>query len=144
MLPISEVRGGIPIGLLNGVHPLWVYIACCAANIVVVPLLFFFLEFINKYFLKMKWYKKLFDKFVERARHKVHKKVEKYGYLGLLLFTAIPLPVTGAYTATLGAWFFEMNKKKAFVAIAGGVLVSGIIVMVVALTGAEAFKFFIK
>jgi len=82
---------------------------------------------------------------VEKARAKVHGKVERYGYLGLLIFVAIPLPVTGAWTGTLGAWVLGMSKKKACLAIVGGVLVAGLVVSIlVALLGAGAEIIFLK
>ena len=75
----------------------------------------------------------------------VHGKVELYGYWGLLIFVAIPLPVTGAWTGTLGAWVLGMDKKKAILAILGGVLVAGFFVSVlVALLGAGAKIIFLK
>jgi len=82
---------------------------------------------------------------VERARKKVHAKVEKYGYWGLLLFVAVPLPVTGAWTGTLGAWVLGLSYKKAFFAIAGGVVLAGIIVsLLVALWGVSTQTIFFK
>ena len=64
---------------------------------------------------------------------KVDKKkgqIEKYGYWGLFLFVAIPLPGTGGWTGALIAAVLGMNKKKSFATIALGVLVAGIIMMV--------------
>lgn len=63
---------------------------------------------------------------------KVAKKkgtIEKYGYLGLFLFVAIPLPGTGAWTGALIAAVLEMNRKKSFLVIAIGVFVAGLIMM---------------
>jgi len=64
--------------------------------------------------------------------------VEKYGYWGLLLFVAIPLPATGA-------WILGLSHKKAFFAIAGGVILAGIIVSIlVALWGVGAQTIFLR
>ncbi len=71
-------------------------------------------------------------------------KVDKYGYWGLALFVAIPLPITGAYTGTLGAWVLGMDPKKTFLAVALGALIAGIIVTVVVSLGIEAFSLFVK
>jgi uncharacterized membrane protein len=90
-------------------------------------------------------YKKFFDTFVEKTRSKVKPKVERYGYLGLMFFVAIPLPITGAWTGALGAWVLGMDKKKASIAIICGVIVAGIIVsLLVALLGAGARTIFFK
>ncbi len=145
MAPISELRGGLPWALSQGVNIYIAYIVCVLANIVVVPIIFFFLETLHHYFLNIGIYKKVFDRFLERARRKLHKKVEKYGYFGLTIFVSIPLPVTGAWTGTLGAWFFGMNKVKAFFAILLGVLIAGVIVTAVYFTGGGLIKaIFIK
>ncbi|MBI4149963.1 small multi-drug export protein [Candidatus Woesearchaeota archaeon] len=144
MLPIAELRGGIPLAIYNGVHPVLAFVVCVAANFAIVPLVYLFLDYIHHHLLVFSWYKRGFDHFLERARRKTHHYVEKYGYLGLAIFVAIPLPMTGAYTGTLAAWFFEMNKKKAFLAIACGVVVAGLVVTMVVLGGVKALDIFIK
>jgi uncharacterized membrane protein len=128
ILPIAELRGGIPVAVAGGSSLLTAFIVCSIANILVVPIAFVFLETFHKLFIGMKWYANLFDKFVHKTRQKITEPVEKYGYLGLLIFVAIPLPMTGAWTATLGAWLLGMNKTKSFIAIAAGVVAAGVIV----------------
>ena len=59
--------------------------------------------------------------------------VDKYGFWGLPLFVAVPLPLTGAYTGTILAWLLDMNWKKAFPAVSLGVLVAGIVVLLITL-----------
>ncbi|SLM19435.1 putative membrane protein [uncultured spirochete] len=145
ILPISELRGAIPYAVYNGFSiPLAAAISI-AANVCVPLIAFLFLESFHKLFYKIKPYKKFFDRFVENARKRVHGKVEKYGYWGLLIFVAVPLPVTGAWTGALGAWVLGLSYKKAFFAIAGGVVVAGIIVSVlVALWGVGTQTIFFK
>lgn len=94
--------------------------------------------------MKVRLYRKTFDYFLESTRRKVGPKIEKYGYLGLTLFVAVPLPVTGAYTGTLGAWFFKMKKRKSFFAVLFGVVIAGLIVSVVSVFGIQIFDIFIK
>ena len=142
--PISELRGGIPLAIAYGVNPLLAFLACTLANIAIVPIFYIFLETINKLFLHIPAYSSFFHKFVDKARRKVHKGVEKYGYIGLLIFVAVPLPVTGAYTATLGAWALGMSKRKSFAAIILGVIFAGIIVTIVSYFGIQFLDFFIK
>lgn len=129
MLPIFELRAGIPIAIAGGVNPLVAYLACVAANVLVVPFGFLFLEFIHYRFLHLKHYRAAFDIFMERTRVKAHKWVDKYGFLGLAILVAVPLPGTGVYTGTLAAWFFGMDKLRAFWAILIGTFIAGLIVL---------------
>lgn len=145
LLPISELRGAIPFAVLRGVDLFPAALICVGINALVPFLAFLFLSTVHKLFYKLSWYKGFFDRFVEKARVKVHAQVERYGYLGLLVFVAIPLPMTGAWTGALGAWVLGMDKKKACLAIVGGVVVAGVIVtLLVALLGAGANSIFFK
>ena len=144
ILPISELRGGIPYAIANDVNPFLAYFICVGANILAFPIVFLFLEFLHPLFLKVGIYQKLFDKFVLKTRKKLETKIKKYGFWGLMLFVMIPLPVTGAYTGSLAAWLFNIPKKKAFISVALGVIISGIIVTIISLSGMEAFNFLIK
>ncbi len=140
LLPIAELRGGIPLALASGVNPVTAYFVCVIANIFVIPLVFIFLGTLHRIFMIIPIYKRTFEKFLERTRKKVRKKIEKYGYIGLTLFVTIPLPITGAYTGTLAAWFFGMKKLKSFLAISLGVVIAGLIVTAAYLTGAQALS----
>ncbi|MFZ5859612.1 MAG: COG2426 family protein [Spirochaetota bacterium] len=145
ILPISELRGAIPYAVYQGLPILAAAAISIAANICVPLIAFLFLNSIHKLLYKFSPYRSFFDRVVERTRKKVHAKVEKYGYWGLLLFVAIPFPVTGAWTGALAAWILGLSYKKAFFAIAGGVLVAGVIVSIlVALWGAGTQTIFFK
>ncbi|MCX7026355.1 MAG: small multi-drug export protein [Spirochaetes bacterium] len=145
LLPISELRGAIPYAVLRGMGILPAALLGTAINALVPFLAYLFLSTIHKLLYKATWYKKLFDRFVEKARIKVHAQVEKYGYWGLLAFVAIPLPMTGAWTGTLGAWVLGMEWKKASLAIVAGVIVAGIVVsLLVTLLGPAANTVFFK
>lgn len=143
-LPISELRGGIPYALYRMDNPVMVYFLCVGANLLAFPITFFFLQFLHRHFEKIALYKKFFDKFVYRTRKKTEHLVEKWGFWGLMIFVMIPLPVTGAYTGTFAAWLFKIPKRQAFLAVTLGVMIAGLIVTAVCLTGASAFQIFIK
>ena len=96
LLPISELRGAIPFAVLNGINPAFAYFFCVVLNALLGPIVYLFLDSLHKLFYRMNWYRSLFDRLVTRARHKVSSQVDKYGYLGIMLFVSIPLPVTGA------------------------------------------------
>ncbi len=144
LLPISELRGAIPYALSQGYSIYYVYPWCVLLNALVAPLVFIFLSTIHVWMNRFAWYHRRVNPFIERARQKVSAQVEKYGYLGIMLFVAIPLPVTGAYTGTLGAWILGLSRRRTIIAVFAGVLISGIIVSLVSILGIEAFSFFTK
>jgi len=144
MLPIAELRGGIPYALANDINPVTAYLMCCAANILAFPIVYFFMGFFHDLFHKMEWYANLFEKIVVRTRNKVGDNLEKWGFWGLMVFVMIPLPVTGAYTGSFAAWVFGIEKRKGFLAVSLGVLIAGLIVSAIFLSGAELFSFLLK
>lgn len=134
MLPISELRGAIPAGLLWGM-PWWEVVAIAiVGNLIPVFFILWLIEPISNWLRK---HSKLFDRFFtwlfERTRKKFYKKYEKWGDLALLVFVAIPLPVTGAWTGTLASWLFGIKPKKALPLIAIGVIIAAIIVTLLSL-----------
>jgi len=144
MMPIAELRGGIPYALANDIHPVTAYLMCCAANILAFPIVYLFMGFFHGQFSKMQWYSNLFEKIVLRTRNKVGDNIEKWGFWGLMVFVMIPLPVTGAYTGSFAAWVFGIDKRKGFLAISMGVFIAGLIVSAIFLSGAELFSFLLK
>ena len=145
LLPIAELRVGIPIALGNGLdlpfsYIMLVYFACVIANILVFPIVFTFLNTAHYTLMKWDYYRGHFERFLERVHSKTHDKVEKYGYIGLTLFVMVPLPVTGAYTGTVAAWFFGMNRFKAFLSVSLGVAIAGLIITTAFLSGAEFIR----
>ncbi len=145
ILPISELRGAIPYAVSQGFSIPTAALIAVLANATVPLIVFLFLESLHRLFYKIPVYKRFFDRFVEKSRSKVHAKVEKYGYWGLMIFVAIPLPITGAWTGALGAWVLGLSYKKSFFAIAGGVILAGLIVSIlVALWGAGTRTIFFK
>ncbi|GHU59468.1 hypothetical protein FACS189444_4820 [Spirochaetia bacterium] len=143
-LPISELRGGIPFAIANGLPWYIAYPFAAAMNALVAPVCWIFLSTVHKLFLKMKWYEGFFNRFVDRAREKLRRGVEKWGWLGIAAFVAIPFPVTGAWTGTLGAWVLGLSKRRTMAAVILGVAVAGAIVTLVVVLGVQAFSFFVK
>ena len=70
--------------------------------------------------------------------------MERFGYWGLLVFVAIPFPLTGAYTGALGAWVLGLRRGRSMLFIALGVAVAGVVVSLVYLLGVQALDFFLK
>ena len=144
IIPVSELRGAIPYAYFNGV-PMWLSFVLGVFSNALVPFLgFLFFYTFHRIFDRWPFYHRLFEKTVERARKKVGDKVRKYGLLGLMLFVAIPLPITGAWTGTLGAWVLGLDKKKSILYILLGILFAGMIVTTVVQTGAGIASLFTK
>ncbi len=144
ILPISELRGGIPLAYFTG-SPIWLaYIVCVAANFFVGPIVFLFLETFHRLLIRWSFYEKLFDKFIRRVRRQTAHLIQKYGFWGVTVFVAIPLPVTGAYTGSVAAWLFGLDRKKSLLAVLAGVCIAGLIVSLVVYFGVEGLEFFIK
>lgn len=144
VFPIAELRGGLPFALAGGIPLVPAYLICVLANALVGPLVFLFLSTLHRLLDRWSAYHGLFERIVERARRKVHRAVERYGYVGLAIFVAIPLPLTGAYTGAIGAWVLGMSRWKSILAIAIGVAVAGVVVSAVYLLGIQALYFFLK
>jgi uncharacterized membrane protein len=143
-LPISELRGAIPFAMAQGIPWYTAYLLAVFLNALVAPVCWLFLSTLHKLFLKMAWYRKFFNRFVERARNKLSGQVEKWGWLGIAIFVAIPLPMTGAWTGTLGAWVLGLSKRRTLLAVVIGVVAAGAIVTAVTLLGIQALSLFIK
>jgi len=143
--PISELRGAIPFAYLRG-YPLWEAILLGAgANLLVSPLVYIFLTYFHGFFYsRWNFYAKVFDKTVVRTRMKLGPKIRKYGMWGILLFVGIPLPITGAWTGTLGAWVLGLDRKRSMLAASGGVAMSATIVSLILVLGKGVGSVFVK
>lgn len=130
MVPVIELRGAIPIGVGMGLNPLLATLISIIGNLIPIP---FLLLLVPKIFdwLRDKKYTKKFIAWLEKKAHKHQKTIEKYGYLGLMILVAIPLPGTGAWTGALVASCLEMKKRKSLIFIALGVLIAAIIIFAI-------------
>ncbi len=148
LLPISELRGGLPYALAHGIPLIPSLLFCVALNMLVAPLVFLFLSTLHRLLSHLKAYRHIFDRLVEKARRKLKVKIDRYGYWGLVIFVGIPLPVTGAYTGALGAWILGMEPKRSSLFIAIGVVLAAAIVAVVYFLvselGLKVLQIFIK
>lgn len=136
MSPISELRGAIPVGVAMGLDPLAVFIVAIILNAFVYLPVTLGLKYTYSFFsVRWDWLRN----FIEGIREKRRGVIEKYGLLGVVIFVAIPLPVTGAWTGTLLVWLFDIDFKKGWIAVLIGVIISGAIVMSLTLAGVEIF-----
>lgn len=131
MIPILELRGGIIAASVLSVPYLRALVICIIGNIVPIP---FILLFINKIFQWLKSFRLtrgLVEKMEYRAMGK-SDKIQKYEFLGLLLFVGVPLPGTGAWTGSLVAALLGIKLKKAVPAIFLGIILASAIMSFVA------------
>lgn len=126
--PFGEAKLGIPYALLNDINIYLAFVLCFVANVLVFPIMTYFLEVVNRYFLKWYHYKKAAIFVGRRAKSGAGKTVNKYGFWGLMLFVLIPLPGTGVYAGTIAGYLFGLDRKKAFMANSIGIFISCVIV----------------
>ncbi|MGM9646734.1 MAG: COG2426 family protein [Eubacteriales bacterium] len=128
MIPIIELRGSIPLGAALGL-PFWLnYLLSVIGNLLPVPIILLFVKAV------LTWMRRcrvgIFNKISEWLFKKAEKnrpKIEKYGFWGLFIFVAIPLPGTGAWTGSLVAALFDFKFGKAMLSVTLGVLTAGVV-----------------
>ncbi len=130
MVPVIELRGAIPAAAVAGLDIRVALITAIIGNLVPVP---FIIIFIRKIFKWMQSKSIRLGNIVKRMEQKANARkaqVLKYEFWGLMILVAVPLPGTGAWTGALVAAMLDMQLKRAFPAIAVGVVVAGLIVTV--------------
>ena len=134
-LPVLELRGALPVAI-NLFHFPWYYALLLAiiGNLLPVPFLLLFLSNISRLLSKIGIFEKMLHWLFEHTRRR-GKIINRYERIGLTLFVAIPLPVTGAWTGSLAAVLFGLKFKHAFLSIFVGVLIAGAIVTCLCLLG---------
>lgn len=143
MLPVIELRGGIPYGVMSLELPFWtVYGICVIGNILPVPFLIRFSKSVVEWLAQKRILGDFFGKIIRRADEKAHT-IGRYELLGLFLFVAIPLPGTGAWTGSLVAAILRLRLVPALIAISLGVMTSGIIMGILSFGLLEAIGIFI-
>ena len=130
MVPVIELRGAIPWGVINGLTVWQAFALSVVGNLVPIPILILFTRKVFEWLRKLS---KTLNKFVCKFEAKADEKkelVEKFEFWGLMILVAIPLPGTGAWTGALVAAMMDMRLKRAMPAIIVGVIVAGIIVSI--------------
>ena len=77
---------------------------------------------------RIRWTKGIAEWLEERAERS-RGKIERYEFWGLLIFVAIPLPGTGAWTGSLAAAVMGMKFPRALLSVVGGVLLAGAVML---------------
>ncbi len=139
MLPISELRGGIIYAAAQGLPFATAYPLAVAANLLPVPFLILFSRQILGWLSRQKYVGGFFERYLRSAGEKA-KKIGKYELVGLCLFVAVPLPITGAWTGSVIAAMLQLRMRWAVLAIAIGICISGVIMGVLSYGASEIFK----
>ncbi|MBN2089010.1 small multi-drug export protein [candidate division KSB1 bacterium] len=148
MIPIAELRGAIPWALANppvggGLSwPAAYFYAVLGNFLPIIPVLLF-IEPVSKWLRRYPLFDKFFDWLFTRTRKKAQANIDKYEALGLAVFVAIPLPVTGAWTGAFAAFVFGIKFHRAVLSILAGILVAGVIVTLASLGVISFLKIFI-
>ena len=140
MVPIIELRGGIPFGVALGLPYHLAFPFAVIGNVLPAP---FIIVYIRKIFMLMRRYMPRLNGMVDKLEAKAHLKgqtVTKYKYIGLWIFVAIPLPGTGAWTGSLAAAFLDMRLRRAFPAVLMGVITAGCIMLALTHVGINLFS----
>jgi uncharacterized membrane protein len=134
-LPIVELRGALPV-VINLFHFSWYYAFLLAiiGNLLPVPFILLFLDAASRRLSKVAFLERILKWLFEHIRRR-GKIIEKYERIGLMLFVAVPLPVTGAWTGSVAAVLFGLKFKHALLSIFVGILIAGIIVTCLSLLG---------
>ena len=126
--PLLESRGGLLAASILHMNPVESFIICMIGNILPIPLILLLFDKIIEWLRKGKKLNKIAKK-IDKKVEKNRSTVDKYGYFGLILFVAIPIPGTGAWTGCLVASALKLDKKKSFLYITFGVLLASILMM---------------
>ena len=134
-LPISELRGAIPVAI-GAFHFPWYYAFLIAVigNLLPVPFILLLLNSVSRLLRKVSFLEQLLNWLFERTKRR-GKIIKRYERIGLVLFVAIPFPMTGAWTGSLVAVLFGLKFRYAFLSIFIGVVISGVIVTCATLFG---------
>ena len=134
MIPLIELRGGVPIAIASGIHWLPAIVVCGIGNMLPVPIIYLFARKVLLWGADKPVIGKFFSFCIEKGEHGGQKLVAKAGrgglFVALMLFVGIPLPGTGAWTGTLAASFLNMGFKSTTAAVSLGVVMAGIIMTV--------------
>lgn len=128
MVPIIELRGAIPLGLALGLDFWSVFLISLLGSMFPAPFLILFFEKILTWFQEKGWLSSIFN-WVDHHFRAKSEKIGRWQFLGIIIFTAIPLPGTGVWTASAIASLIKMPFRKALPAVLIGDLIAGFIVL---------------
>ncbi len=138
-LPISELRGAIPLALYYGMSLSKAFWLSVLGNIIFVAPALFLFEPVSNRLRRFKLWSRFFDWVFARTRRNADT-IQKYEALGLAIFVAVPLPMTGAWSGVIAASLFKIRFRYSFIAILAGVICAGLIVSTLCALGLISWR----
>jgi uncharacterized membrane protein len=141
-IPLTELRASIPLAFTL-MKDAWgwswweIYALAVAGNMLPVPFVLWLLDPVSRFLSRWGFFRRFFERLFDRARRKAGSSIEKYEALGLAVFVAIPLPMTGAWSGCIAAYLFGIPARLALPSILLGVAGAGAVVTLI-MTGALA------
>jgi uncharacterized membrane protein len=126
--PVLELRGAIPLGLALGLPVPTVLLLSYIGNLIPVPFILIGIGWVMNRLQQIPAVHAWLEDKAAKGGDKLHDAMQKWGWLGLLIFVAIPLPGTGAWTGSLAASVLRLPFWPSLLSIAGGVIIAGILV----------------
>ena len=143
MVPLIELRGGVPIAVGLGLDYWNALVVCVIGNMLPVPIIYMFARKVLIWGSDKPYIGKFFSYCIEKGEHGGKRLVSRAGrgglFVALMLFVGIPLPGTGAWTGTLAASFLNMGFRATTLAVSLGVVIAGFIMGIVSMTGVHVF-----
>lgn len=134
MLPVVELRGAIPLGVALGLSPLAAMVLGMAGTMLPVPFLLLGFEPVSRLLRKRLGLQRLIQWLYRRTQARAGT-ARRYGWFGLVLLVALPVPGTGAWTGALLASFLGYSFRSAMLAIGVGTVLAGMLVTLLLLLG---------
>lgn len=146
MVPLIELRGGVPIAVGMGLDYWRALAVCVIGNMLPVPVIYVFARKVLEWGRDKKYIGKFFTFCIEKGERGGRRLTETAGrgglFIALMLFVGIPIPGTGAWTGTLGASFLNAGFKDTVISVSLGVVLAGVIMAIVYTTGSAVFSLF--
>lgn len=140
LIPWLESRYVIPYSMLQLGWEWWqAFPIAILGNILPIPFILLFFHYIEKFLRRYKFWTRLMDWLFAKTRSRADVKIRRYEHLGLLIFVAIPLPFTGAWTGALIAYLFDLKFSKSIITIFIGVIIAAAITISFTLAGIYLF-----
>ena len=141
MIPWFESRYAIVVAINLGWEWWEAFPIAVAGNMLPIPFILIFFKYAEKFLRRFTFWTNLMDKLFAYTRRRADKKIRRYEHLGLLLFVALPVPFTGAWTGALIAYLFDLKFSKSLITIFIGVLFAAFIMIIVTLFFGNIFGF---
>lgn len=136
MIPWLESRYVVPLSMLNFGWEWWQALPIAVAgNMLPIPFILLFFRFVEKFLRRFKFWTNIMDWLFAKTRKRADSKIRRYEYLGLILFVAVPLPFTGAWTGALIAYLFDLRFFKSLLTIFIGIIIAAFVMIFLTITG---------